>query len=46
MLDNLDLKTIQQLMEKARTTWADLGSILGLSAPAAADRVHKLDIVH
>ncbi|MDF2633243.1 MAG: transcriptional regulator, AsnC family [Pelosinus sp.] len=43
MLDNLDLKTIQQLMEKARTTWADLGSILGLSAPAAADRVHKLE---
>jgi Lrp/AsnC family leucine-responsive transcriptional regulator len=30
-------------MEKARTTWAELGVILGLSAPAAADRVRKLE---
>lgn len=30
-------------MTNARTTWAELGSILGLSAPAAADRVHKLE---
>lgn len=43
MLDSIDLKVIRKLMEQARTTWAELGSLLGLSAPAAADRVHKLE---
>lgn len=38
-----DLKVIKQLMEQARTTWSELGNILGLSAPAAADRVRKLE---
>lgn len=42
-MDSNDLKVIKQLMEQARTTWADLGSLLGLSAPAAADRVRKLE---
>ncbi|SFL48801.1 Lrp/AsnC family transcriptional regulator [Pelosinus propionicus] len=43
MVDKLDLKVVEQLMERARTTWAELGLILGLSAPAAAERVHKLE---
>ena len=43
MIDSFDLKVIKQLMERARTTWAELGAILGLSAPGAADRVHKLE---
>jgi len=43
-LDNVDLKAIKQLMKQARTTWAELGALLGLSAPAAADRVHKLEV--
>ena len=30
-------------MSQARTTWAELGSLLGLSAPAAADRVRRLE---
>jgi Lrp/AsnC family leucine-responsive transcriptional regulator len=30
-------------MGQARATWADLGALLGLSAPAAADRVRKLE---
>jgi len=30
-------------MENARITWADLAQALGLSPPAAADRVHKLE---
>jgi len=30
-------------MEKGRSTWAELGTLLGLSAPATADRVHKLE---
>ena len=42
-MDSFDNKIIQQLMNSARTTWAELGSILGLSAPGAADRVRKLE---
>ncbi len=42
-MDNIDKRVIRQLMGRARTTWADLGTLLGLSAPAAADRVHKLE---
>ncbi len=42
-MDSYDLKIIQQLMQHARTTWAELGSILGLSAPGATDRVRKLE---
>ena len=42
-LDSNDLKVIERLMENARTSWADLGTLIGLSAPAAADRVHKLE---
>ncbi|AJQ26274.1 Lrp/AsnC family transcriptional regulator [Pelosinus fermentans] len=43
MVDSIDSKALKQLMEKARTTWAELGALLGLSAPAAAERVHKLE---
>ena len=42
-MDSLDRKAIQFLMRNGRATWADLGQLLGLSAPAAADRVHKLE---
>ncbi|QDR79436.1 Lrp/AsnC family transcriptional regulator [Sporomusa termitida] len=42
-MNDHDLKIIQRLMNQARTTWADLGALLGLSAPAAADRVRKLE---
>jgi Lrp/AsnC family leucine-responsive transcriptional regulator len=42
-LDALDLKVIQHLMSRARITWSDLAAQLGLSAPAAADRVRKLE---
>lgn len=30
-------------MSQARITWAELGNLLGLSAPAAADRVRRLE---
>lgn len=30
-------------MCQARSTWAELGALIGLSAPAAADRVRKLE---
>lgn len=42
-LDSLDMKILGQLMQQARITWAELAAHLGLSAPAAADRVRKLE---
>ena len=43
MLDSLDYKIIELLTTTGRMTWADLSSILGLSAPSAADRVKRLE---
>ncbi len=43
MFDSFDYKLITYLMKQGRSTWAELGGILGLSAPAAAERVHKLE---
>ena len=43
MLETLDLKAVRALMQNGRATWADLAQHLGLSAPAAADRVHRLE---
>ncbi|HEY9646049.1 MAG TPA: Lrp/AsnC family transcriptional regulator [Chroococcidiopsis sp.] len=42
-LDALDCKVIQHLMVQGRMTWAELAGILELSAPAAADRVRRLE---
>ena len=42
MLDSADSKAIQRLSRDARESWADLGAALGLSAPAAAERVRRL----
>lgn len=42
-MDILDLKVIGHLMRQARMTWSELASVLGLSAPAAADRVRRLE---
>ena len=42
-MDALDCKALPILMKDGRTTWADLGQALGLSAPAAAERVRKLE---
>ncbi len=43
MLDALDLKALRLLMERGRASWAELAQHLGLSAPAAADRVRRLE---
>jgi len=43
MLQALDSKAIRLLMERGRATWSDLAQHLGLSAPAAADRVRRLE---
>jgi Lrp/AsnC family leucine-responsive transcriptional regulator len=42
-VNNNDLKLIRQLMANARSTWAELGALIGLSSPATADRVRKLE---
>jgi Lrp/AsnC family transcriptional regulator, leucine-responsive regulatory protein len=42
MLDAIDSKAIAALQADSRASWADLGTALGLSAPAAAERVRKL----
>jgi Lrp/AsnC family transcriptional regulator, leucine-responsive regulatory protein len=42
-VDSLDSKALDFLVRKGRATWAELGELLGLSAPSAADRVRKLE---
>jgi Lrp/AsnC family leucine-responsive transcriptional regulator len=42
-MNSLDYKIIDRLTKQGRSTWAELGSIFRLSAPAVADRVHKLE---
>ena len=42
-MDSLDKKALQYLMRHGRATWAELGELLNLSAPSAADRVRKLE---
>ena len=41
-VDTLDMKIINLMMGNARISWKELGDELGLSAPAAAERVHQL----
>ena len=42
-LDSLDRKALEFLVRNGRATWAELGQLLGLSAPSAAERVRKLE---
>jgi Lrp/AsnC family leucine-responsive transcriptional regulator len=42
-LDSLDLLVLEYLTADARITWAELAKRLGLSAPAIAERVRKLE---
>ena len=42
-MDALDRKALQLLAKDGRVTWSDLGQALELSAPAAAERVRKLE---
>ncbi len=37
------MKAIAKLMLNGRATWAELAGALGLSGPATADRVHRLE---
>src|SRR6185503_14384638 len=42
-MDTTDMKALAVLQKDGRVTWASLGEALGLTAPAAADRVHRLE---
>ncbi|HET7632108.1 MAG TPA: Lrp/AsnC family transcriptional regulator [Gemmatimonadaceae bacterium] len=42
-MDALDFKVLRRLQEFGRDSWTNLGSLLGITAQAAADRVHKLE---
>ena len=43
-MDTSDLKALSELMMNGRMTWAELASCLGLSSPATAERVHRLEV--
>jgi Lrp/AsnC family transcriptional regulator, leucine-responsive regulatory protein len=42
-MDEPDRKTLRFLMTEGRGTWAELGKLLHLTAPAAAERARKLE---
>ncbi len=42
-LDEFDYKIIQQLQENARVAYATIGKDIGLTAPAVAKRVQKME---
>jgi len=42
-VDDLDYKALALLMERGRAPWTEVGEVLELSAPAAAERVRKLE---
>ena len=42
-LDQLDLRLLDALQRNARATYADLGEMVGLSAPSAHERVKRLE---
>jgi Lrp/AsnC family leucine-responsive transcriptional regulator len=42
-LDDLDIRILKSLQTNARMTFSELGRTVGLSSPAAAERVKKLE---
>lgn len=42
-LDELDLRLLDALQRNARSTFADLGAVVGLKPPAVHDRVKRLE---
>lgn len=43
-LDELDLRLLEALQRNARSTFAELGAVVGLRAPAVHDRVKRLEL--
>jgi Lrp/AsnC family transcriptional regulator, leucine-responsive regulatory protein len=42
-MDAIDIRALRALQTDGRETWAALGETLGMTGPAAADRVHRLE---
>lgn len=42
-LDGIAWKIIEELQHNARISWAELGRRVGLTTPAVAERVHRLE---
>jgi Lrp/AsnC family leucine-responsive transcriptional regulator len=42
-LDHIAWKIIEELQQNARISWAELGRRVGLTTPAVAERVHRLE---
>ena len=42
-IDDIDRRLLNRLMRQGRATWADLAEELGLTAPAIAQRVRRLE---
>ncbi|MEO6350085.1 MAG: AsnC family transcriptional regulator, partial [Candidatus Limnocylindrales bacterium] len=42
-MDYIDVRIVDDLMRRGRATWADLAGKLGLTAPAIAQRVRRLE---
>jgi Lrp/AsnC family transcriptional regulator, leucine-responsive regulatory protein len=42
-LDELDIQILEALQRNARSTFAELGAVVGLKAPAVHDRVKRLE---
>jgi Lrp/AsnC family transcriptional regulator, leucine-responsive regulatory protein len=42
-MDTNDLKTLKLLQDEGRASWARLGELLGVTGPAAAERVRRLE---
>jgi Lrp/AsnC family leucine-responsive transcriptional regulator len=42
-MDALDFKALKILMNNGRATWSEVAHALGMSGPAAADRVRRLE---
>jgi Lrp/AsnC family transcriptional regulator, leucine-responsive regulatory protein len=43
MISTLDSKLLLKLMNAGRSTWAELGATVKLTAPAVAERIRKLE---
>ncbi len=42
-MDSIDLKILESLQDDARTSYAQLGRVVGLTPPAVAERVRRLE---
>lgn len=42
-LDEIGLKIIRELQKNARATFSEIGRLVGLSSPAVAERVYKME---